>query len=211
MVLFYIPLWICILLIIFYNLAIYRTLRNTGDADWFVWQSIFAVAFFVTWAPSTIWSGMSWNGGGSFLLDLAAAICEPLAAFWNLLIFLRDKPTLRKKILYYLCFCREDLYVELYPNSPNKPNKRSSVLIYATAKATTSRIQNEEEDTFETHSSHEPPILEVVEEPSDMDQHPLAIRMRKMRDDMMKAQMSDAFLAAGDGESSFKEHELIEI
>ena len=63
------------------------------------------LAFCVTWAPSTIWSAKHYKSGGSFRLDLVAAICEPLAGFWNLLIFLSNRPKLRRKIMGY-CLCQ---------------------------------------------------------------------------------------------------------
>jgi hypothetical protein len=106
MVLFYIPLWLCIVGVLILNVVNYHRLLDNGEASWYATQSaLYALAFFVTWAPSTTWSAMHWNSGGSFWVDLLAGICEPLAAFWNLLIFLRNRPKSRAKILNWLC-CR---------------------------------------------------------------------------------------------------------
>jgi hypothetical protein len=103
---FYVPLYLCIVLIMGFNASIYTKLRGSSEASWFVSQSLlYALAFFVTWAPSTAWSALSWNSGGHFALDFLAALFEPLAAFWNLLIFLRNRPLARKKLLNILC-CR---------------------------------------------------------------------------------------------------------
>jgi hypothetical protein len=107
MVLFYIPLWLCIVGVLILNLINYRQLLDNREASWYATQSaLYSLAFFVTWAPSTTWSAMHWNSGsGSFWVDLLAGLCEPLAAFWNLLIFLRNRPSSRKRILDMLC-CR---------------------------------------------------------------------------------------------------------
>jgi hypothetical protein len=104
MSLFYGPLWLCIILIVGFNVSIYTKLQGTSEGAWFATQSFFyALAFCLTWTPSTIWSAPSWNSGGYFALDFMAALCEPLGAFWNLLIFLRDRPTSREKLWNMLC------------------------------------------------------------------------------------------------------------
>ena len=114
MVLFYIPLWICIVLIGFFNLSIYIKLRKGGEseeASWFAKQSfLYALAFVVTWAPSTTWSGLHWNlDGGSFAVDLLAAWFEPIGGLWNLLIFLRNRPHSRRRVMRLLCLeCFEE-------------------------------------------------------------------------------------------------------
>jgi hypothetical protein len=102
--LFYSPLWLCIILILGFNASIYTKLKGTSEASWFATQSLlYALAFIVTWAPSTVWSALSWNSEGHFALDFLAALFEPLAAFWNLLIFLRNRPSARRKLLNILC------------------------------------------------------------------------------------------------------------
>jgi hypothetical protein len=113
--LFYGPLYFCIVLITGFNVSIYIKLRGTRDASWFAAQSIlYAMAFFVTWAPSTIWSTLSWNSGGYFALDFVAAMLEPLGSFWNLLIFLRNRPSSRKKLWNILCckFGEEEVAID---------------------------------------------------------------------------------------------------
>jgi len=104
MVLFYIPLWVCIVLIIYFNASNYKELQGTSEAQWYAIQSLmYCAAFCLTWAPSTTWSAMHWNGSSPFALDLASAFLEPLGAFWNLLIFLRNRPQARRKLSHLLC------------------------------------------------------------------------------------------------------------
>lgn len=92
------PLWLC------FNASIYTKLKGTSESSWFATQSLlYALAFIVTWAPSTAWSALSWNSEGHFALDFLAALFEPLAAFWNLLIFLRNRPSAHRKLLNILC------------------------------------------------------------------------------------------------------------
>ncbi|KAL7573588.1 hypothetical protein ACA910_008723 [Epithemia clementina (nom. ined.)] len=106
MVLFYIPVWICYLCIIYCNFSIYWQIRSTPEGKWFALQSFYyGLAFCITWAPSTVWSALQWSNGGSFWLDLASAIFEPLAGFWNLTIFLRNRPKIRKELKNILCCC----------------------------------------------------------------------------------------------------------
>ena len=56
----------------------------------------------MTWTPSTIWSARHYRSGATFRLDLAAAICEPLGGFLNFLIFLSNRPSLRKQLVALL-------------------------------------------------------------------------------------------------------------
>ncbi|KAL7571626.1 hypothetical protein ACA910_011166 [Epithemia clementina (nom. ined.)] len=106
MVLFYIPLWICYLSILYFNSVIYWHIRSTPQASWFATQSLlYGLAFGITWAPSTMWSAWQWNDGGSFWLDLASTIFEPLAGFWNLCIFLQNRPKTRQELKQWLCYC----------------------------------------------------------------------------------------------------------
>jgi hypothetical protein len=223
MVLFYIPLWICILLIIFYNIGIYRTLAGSGEAHWFAIQSfLYAVAFCVTWAPSTTWSGMMWNGGGGFPLDLASAICEPLAAFWNLLIFLRNRPNLRAKIFYYLCCCPADLDVESYSSQRELSKAISQAAQFVDTEHATASEHNvttsarkikadkssERETSKKEHvdeskevnhtSSRSSRSLRSNNGDDDDDDEPLAARIKKLRDEKLKA----ALLNEGNAQDS---------
>lgn len=118
MVMFYIPLWICIVFIGIFNLNIVWELHKGGDredASWFAVQSfLYALAFVVTWAPSTTWSGLHWKlDGGSFAVDLLAAWFEPIGGCWNLLIFLRNRPHSRSRVMRLLCCeCLEEKEAE---------------------------------------------------------------------------------------------------
>ena len=106
MILFYIPVWICYITIIYINISIYLKIRNTSQGTWYAKQSFYyGLAFCVTWAPSTIWSALQWNDGGSFWIDLASAIFEPLTGFWNLLIFLNNRPKTRERLWKVLLSC----------------------------------------------------------------------------------------------------------
>jgi uncharacterized membrane protein YgcG len=113
MVMFYLLLWICILCILCFNVSNYIRLRGDDDkeeASWFATQSfLYALAFVVTWAPSTTWSGLNWTAdGGIFWVDLLAALFEPLGGFWNLLIFLHSRPASQRRVMRLLCLeCRE--------------------------------------------------------------------------------------------------------
>jgi hypothetical protein len=109
MITFYMLLWICLVFTLFFNVSNYIRLRGDDDkeeASWFATQSfMYALAFFVTWAPSTIWSGLQWTAeGGNFWVDLMAGIFEPLGGFWNLLIFLHSRPASSRRIMRLLCF-----------------------------------------------------------------------------------------------------------
>jgi len=97
--LFYGPLWLAIIAIFWMNFQIYFRIENTPQGSWFATQSLlYGLAFIVTWTPSTMWSIMQWKGTASVWLDVAAGIFEPLAAFWDLLIFLRIRPEARAQI-----------------------------------------------------------------------------------------------------------------
>ena len=60
---------------------------------------------------------MHYKSGGVFALDLAAAICEPLAGFFNLIIFLPHRPTLRKSLIALLS-------VHPFANGDDSPNSK---------------------------------------------------------------------------------------
>ena len=92
------------------------------------------LAFCVTWAPSTIWSIRHYRKGASFHLDLAAAICEPLAGFWNLLIFLSNRPSLRKQILARL-MCRSVTAEDDNQDSSLKETKAEQPSVSVASKA----------------------------------------------------------------------------
>jgi len=108
MAMFYGLIWISIVLIFIFNVCIYwklRTEANRREARWFAVQSfLYGAAFCVTWAPSTTWSGMNWTAeGGSFTVDVLSAFFEPLGGFWNLVIFVRDRPSSRARVLRIIC------------------------------------------------------------------------------------------------------------
>jgi hypothetical protein len=74
-----------------------RRKRNKQSA--FATQAIlYSGSFFITWSPSTVWSIGRWFNVSSFTLDLLAAICEPLQGFWNMLIFIRRRPSSQQKL-----------------------------------------------------------------------------------------------------------------
>jgi len=134
MLLFYTPLWICILLLSFFNGSIYHDLKQShsdSEARWVAQQAFwYFAAFVVTWTPSTVWSALHYKSGGSFGLDLTAAICEPLAGLWNLLIFLSNRPTLRKRLIQQLTCQKinqeQDSNQDGRGNSNNKQDPDSS-------------------------------------------------------------------------------------
>ena len=88
-------------------------------------QNLFAIqailysgSFFITWTPSTIWSVAYWFGVGGIGFDIAAATCEPLQGFWNMLIFIRSRPSSQEKIRRvfgsFCCF-----WMNLLPKMPD--------------------------------------------------------------------------------------------
>jgi hypothetical protein len=78
--------------------------RQRSNQNLFATQAIlYSGSFFITWSPSTVWSVAHWFNAGSFALDYAAAFCEPLQGFWNMLIFIRRRPSSRKKIYNFFC------------------------------------------------------------------------------------------------------------
>ena len=126
MVFFYLPIWICVVVIVCLNIVIYGSLRGSGEEKWFAQQSImYALAFCLTWAPSTTWSAMHWNNGPKYGLDVASAFFEPLAGFWNLLIFLRNRPASRKRLIAILS-CRFQEAQQDEKESTNTDSKEES-------------------------------------------------------------------------------------
>ena len=138
-VLFYGPLWICVIACTLSMAIIHREVRRTtrrlsrysfnqsqshslgrsGDnASRVATQAIlYSVSFIITWMPSTLWSIAQWFNWDHFALDFAAGFCEPLQALWNLLIFARTRTSTKRKVRHLLnkimpCFCaysEEDL------------------------------------------------------------------------------------------------------
>lgn len=134
LVLFYGPLWVCVICCISSMIAIYLEVRSTHrrlsrysvsgrqistlrrsatDTQAVASQAIlYSLSFFLTWTPSTIWSIAHWFNIASFWFDFVSGFCEPLQGFWNLLIFLRRRPSSRYKIRRIInriipCFCKE--------------------------------------------------------------------------------------------------------
>ena len=94
-----------------------RNRRRTQQQQRATKLSIFATqailysgSFFITWTPSTIWSVAHWFKVSSFWLDLASASFEPLQGVFNILIFVRRRPSSQKKIKALFqnltCCCR---------------------------------------------------------------------------------------------------------
>jgi hypothetical protein len=95
LVLFYVPLWICMILVSYINWLMRGHLlaNNSTDASWITSQALlYSLAFLVTWTPSTIWNIMAYTNGAGFWIDFLAAFLEPIQGFWNLMIFLRNRP-----------------------------------------------------------------------------------------------------------------------
>lgn len=80
---------------------------------------LYSASFIVTWLPSTIWSVTHWFGVSGIGFDLAAATCEPLQGFWNLLIFIRSRPGSQAKLALvfgkFFCMC-----LNLLPKMPDE-------------------------------------------------------------------------------------------
>ena len=120
-VLFYGPIWVCVVFTTVAMTAIYLQVRTTDkrnqkyagrthskvgkirmDPKLVATQAmLYTGAFIITWLPSTIWSVATWFEFASYWLDLASAIAEPLQGFWNFLIFIRRRRDLRRKVIRF--------------------------------------------------------------------------------------------------------------
>ena len=84
------------MMIVTLNFAMRKFLLNENaeeDAHWVTTQALlYSAAFFITWTPSTLVSTMIWFRSPWYWLQILTAICEPLQGFWNLLIFMRNRP-----------------------------------------------------------------------------------------------------------------------
>lgn len=90
-------------------------LRQHNKQNLFATQAIlYSGSFFITWGPSTIWSVANWLNAGGFSLDLAAALCEPLQGFLNMLIFIRRRKSSQEKLRRLFCVCR-CLCIRMFP------------------------------------------------------------------------------------------------
>jgi hypothetical protein len=117
LVLFSVPLWICMILVSYINWLMRGHLlaNNSTDASWITSQALlYSLAFLVTWTPSTIWSIMTYANEGVFWIDMLTAFFEPFQGFWNLMIFLRNRPDSleRLKLLLSCKACTSDEEVE---------------------------------------------------------------------------------------------------
>lgn len=118
--LFYGPLWVCVIAcvtsMVILTLEVRKThrrslryssalgmghsLRRSGsDSNKVAFQAmLYSFSFLVTWMPSTLWSIAHWFGWSHYGLDIAAATAEPLQGFWNLMIFLKNRPNTLLKV-----------------------------------------------------------------------------------------------------------------
>ena len=128
MALFYGPLWVCVAACMTSMFLIYLEVRRTHrrirrysagdsrqlqevhslrrsatDTTSVATQAIlYSLSFVITWMPSTVWSICHWFNADAFFLDYASSFCEPLQGFWNLLIFLRRRPSSQEKIRVFV-------------------------------------------------------------------------------------------------------------
>lgn len=99
--------------------------RSRQKQNVFALQAIlYSGSFFITWTPSTIWSVAYWFGIGGIGFDIAAASCEPLQGFWNMLIFVRGRKNSREKLgNIFGCLC--NVCMSMLPNL-SEPSLHSS-------------------------------------------------------------------------------------
>jgi hypothetical protein len=141
--LFYVVLWIVWLVVIYLNFSMRNTLiairqqsaqqqsdtasistsgteANNDDVQWLTQQALlFSLAFILTWLPSTLWFVIpTFFGTTAFWLDIFSATFEPLLGFWNLLIFLRNRPDSVQRIKHYFLCCF-NCYTTPYHNDTN--------------------------------------------------------------------------------------------
>ena len=137
--LFYGPLWVCVILCVYSIIQVYLTVRTTMvrglrhslsrggkgkrneiarsksksgglETEAFAVQAVlYTVSFLVTWLPSTLWSIAHWFQFSAYWLDYMSAFCEPLQGFWNMLIFIRNRPRTKSKIrnAFAFVFCSQ--------------------------------------------------------------------------------------------------------
>ena len=123
--LFYAPLWACIIFTTYAMIMIYKKVRETEKrnlryagarnqsrrrtflrSDKVATQAnLYTVAFYITWAPSTIWSITHWFDKPMFWLDMLSCICEPSQGCMNLWVFLRPRPEIRARVFSQFCCC----------------------------------------------------------------------------------------------------------
>ena len=117
---FCVPLWVCILATIYGLVAIFLALRTTvhrmstrtiaGQHTNVMRRSVadvravalravlYSLAFILTWTASTIWSVAQWFDHYPFWISYIWTLMEPLQGFWNVLIFLNNRPQSREKL-----------------------------------------------------------------------------------------------------------------
>ena len=124
--LFYGPLWVCVLAcstcmgVICWEVK--RTMkrlnrysingrmhhslgRSEAESTKVATQAIlYSISFLITWMPSTLWSIAHWFNWEAYWLDYMASFCEPLQGFWNFAIFVRNRTETRNKILRCFAF-----------------------------------------------------------------------------------------------------------
>jgi hypothetical protein len=104
---YYLFLWCALIIIIVLNMLMRRMLVQNDlstEAKWVTSQALlFSLAFVVTWTPTTLWSFSTWFNIYGYWLDLLTAIFEPLQGFWNLLIFVRNRPDSIERIRLIFC------------------------------------------------------------------------------------------------------------
>jgi len=94
--------------------------RRKKKQNMFATQAIlYSLSFFITWTPSTVWSIAIWSGKTHFAFNMAAATCEPLQGLWNMLIFIRSRPSSQEKLtrVFGKCF---QWFVNLLPAMPDE-------------------------------------------------------------------------------------------
>jgi hypothetical protein len=90
--------WCSMLIIIYLNILIVRSLLNDGvserEARWIGYQGLmYSGAFIITWTPSSVSLIVAYCGRFGFHFDILSVIFEPLQGFWNMLILLRSNPS----------------------------------------------------------------------------------------------------------------------
>jgi hypothetical protein len=117
--LFYVPLYTCMVICLACMLSIHLEVRNTvsrlnrysvadttvnrvhlADSANIVAQQalLYTLCFAVTWIPSTFSSVAGWFNYYHYVISLLAVITEPMQAFWNYLVFVRNRPNTRARI-----------------------------------------------------------------------------------------------------------------
>ncbi len=183
--LFYGPLWVCVLAccicMAFICVEVKRTVkrlnrysidgqsshtlgRTEQESTKVALQAVlYSLSFLITWMPSTLWSIAHWFNWKAYWLDYMSSFCEPLQGLWNFFIFVRNRPDTKAKLKRFFAslgckFCQVEEPMMTHFSTGSDSGHRGR------------RVT-------ETNSSRSNMIYVVEEQPRDKDKEGLDITM----------------------------------